>query len=111
MQPCSQPRYGLIERSKLMSGDSLRVMTLRLASTLTLVANGGRSSSDCQPSSKAMRATGSERPGAFDRAARPRPRPRAPPGPGEGEPNSPVGAGLGGTDGRRARDERAMVFT
>jgi hypothetical protein len=60
MQPCSQPRYGLIERSNEMSGESLRVMILRVASTVTVVLNGGGSSSSaCQPSSKVTRAIGS----------------------------------------------------
>jgi len=31
----------LIERSKLMSGESLRVMILRVESTATVVLNGG----------------------------------------------------------------------
>jgi len=101
----------LIERSKLMSGDSLREMTLRLASTLTLVENGGRSSRLCHPSSKAARASGSYRPDAFDCAPRPRRRSRSTIVPADGGPNSPIGAGLGGTDGRRARDKRAMAFT
>jgi len=33
MQPCSQPRYGLIERSKPMSGELLRAMIVRVEST------------------------------------------------------------------------------
>src|SRR5207253_1610692 len=41
MQPCSQPRYGLIERSKPISGESLRAMIVRVASTLSIVADGG----------------------------------------------------------------------
>src|SRR5262245_59862713 len=75
MQPCSQPREGLIERSKEMSDDSLRVMLLRVESMVTVVLNGGNSSKLCQPSSKALRASGSKRPAAFDCAPRPRRRP------------------------------------
>ena len=37
MQPCSHPRYGLIERSNEMSGESLRAMIVRVAS----IADGG----------------------------------------------------------------------
>src|SRR5437763_15044635 len=77
MQPCSQPRYGLIERSKEISGELLRVMILRVESRLTLVLNGGNSSKFCQPSSNAMRARGSYRPDALDCAPRPRRRSRA----------------------------------
>src|SRR6266436_6859487 len=72
MQPCSQPRYGLIERSNGMSGDVLRVMTLRAVSIATSVLNGGSSSIDCQPSSNATRTRGSNLPEAFVRAPRPR---------------------------------------
>src|ERR1700751_3003798 len=98
-----------MERSKLMSGDSLRVMTLRLASTLTLVENGGRASRLCPPSSDPTPPSGAYRPNAFDWAPRPRRRSRSTMVPAYGGPNSPFGAGLGGTDGRRARDERAMA--
>ena len=42
-----------------MSGELLRVMILRVASIATVVLNGGNSSSERQPSSKAMRASGS----------------------------------------------------
>jgi len=49
----------LIDRSKEMSGESLRVMILRVESMVTVVWNGGRSSKLCQPSSKAVRATDS----------------------------------------------------
>src|SRR5262249_36488710 len=55
-----------------MSGESLRVMILRVESMLTVVLNGGRSSKLCQPSAKATRASGSGRPVAFDGAPRPR---------------------------------------
>src|SRR5437867_3946847 len=40
-----------------MSGDSLRVMILRVESMVTVVLNGGNSSKLCQPSSKAIRAS------------------------------------------------------
>jgi len=49
----------LIERSNEMSGESLRAMILRVESAVTVVLNGGSSSRPCQPSSKAMRASGS----------------------------------------------------
>ena len=42
-----------------MSGDSLRVMILRVASIVTVVSNGGSSSIERQPSSNATRAIGS----------------------------------------------------
>jgi hypothetical protein len=48
-----------MERSKEISGESLRVMILRVESRVTVVLNGGSSSKLCQPSSKAMRASGS----------------------------------------------------
>jgi hypothetical protein len=48
-----------MERSKEMSGESLRVMIRRVASTVTVVLKGGKSSRLCQPSSKAIRASGS----------------------------------------------------
>src|SRR5215470_12051297 len=76
MQPCSQPRYGLIERSKEISGESLWAMILRVLSMVTVVLNGGNSSELSQPSSNAIFANGSKRPDAFDCA--PRPRRRAP---------------------------------
>src|SRR5216683_1797639 len=67
MQPCSQPRYGLIERSKPISGESLRAMIVRVASTLRTVGTrpGPLSSSPStvpQPSSKATRRSLSKRP-------------------------------------------------
>src|SRR5436190_13209626 len=60
-----------------MSGDSFRVMILRVESTDTVVANGGNSSRLCQPSSKAMRAIASYRPDTLDSVPRPRRRSRA----------------------------------
>ena len=63
---------GVIERSNPMSGESLRVMTLREVSSDTVVLKGGRSSRLCQPSSKATRASASNRPLALDCAPRPR---------------------------------------
>src|SRR3954464_2628078 len=51
MQPCSQPRYGLIDRSKPMSGDVLRLMIVFGFSTVTVVRSGGG------PSSSASRAS------------------------------------------------------
>src|SRR5215210_1720713 len=106
MQPCSQPRYGLIERSKEISGESLRVMIFRVESSVTSVLNGGSSSKLCQPSSKAMRAIGSKRPEALDTAPRPRRRSRSTNVP----PSSPADAEGATTGGRgfRAKEERAM---
>src|SRR5262249_23855210 len=73
MQPCSQPRYGLIERSNGISGEVLRVMTLRAVSIATSVLNGGSSSIDSQPSSNVTAICGSKLPEAFVSAQRPRP--------------------------------------
>jgi len=47
------------QRSKEMSGESLRVMIFRVESMVTVVWNGGSSSKLCQPSSNAVRATDS----------------------------------------------------
>src|SRR5271168_823740 len=82
-----------------MSGESLRAMILRVASTVTVVLNGGNSSKLCQPSSKATRATGSKRPEAFDTVPRPRPRSRS-----TVLPSSPAGAEGGGAGGRFKAD-------
>src|SRR5215471_9062400 len=72
MQPCSQPRYGLIERSKPISGESLRAMIVRVESTLSVVVNGaGFSSAVPQPSSNAMRFSASKRPLSLLAAPRP----------------------------------------
>src|SRR5258705_8703874 len=60
-----------------MSGESLRAITLREVSTVTVVLNGGNSSRLCQPSSKATRASASKRPLALDCAPRPRRRSRS----------------------------------
>src|SRR5258705_388880 len=60
-----------------MSGESLRAMTLREVSSVTVVLNGGKSSRLCQPSSKATRASASKRPLALDCAPRPRRRSRS----------------------------------
>ena len=73
MQPCSQPRYGLIDAEKPTSGLSLRLMITRAASGLTVVVSGAASaSSGVQPSSNASRCADSNRPEALDRAPRPR---------------------------------------
>src|SRR3954470_23447500 len=71
MQPCSQPRYGLIERSKPTSGESLCETMERARSMATSVLSSvcGRSSG-VQPSSKVSRATLSKRPCRKDRAPR-----------------------------------------
>src|ERR1700739_4373955 len=72
MQPCSQPRYGLIERAKPMSGESLRAVIVRVESTLNVVVNGAGSSSTApQPSSNATRFSASKRPLALLAAPRP----------------------------------------
>src|SRR3954447_23437108 len=73
MQPCSQPRYGLIERSKPISGESLRAMIVRVASPAALVAtrSGCASSPEPQPSSKAPRFSSSKRPLSLLAAPRP----------------------------------------
>src|SRR6201982_1998909 len=72
MQPCSQPRYGLIERSKPISGESLRAMIVRVESTVNVVVNGASSSSAVpQPSSKDTRFSASKRPLSLLAAPRP----------------------------------------
>src|SRR3954471_9414409 len=72
MQLCSQPRYGLIERSKPISGESLRAMIVRVESTVNVVVNGIGSSSDVpQPSSNATRRSASKRPLSLLAAPRP----------------------------------------
>src|SRR4051812_34152235 len=45
MQPCSQPRYELIERSKPMSGERFQAMIVLGFSTVTVVLSGGGPSS------------------------------------------------------------------
>src|SRR5436190_12781380 len=87
----------MIERSKPISGESLRVIILRVASTVTVVLNGGKSSRLCQPSSKVRRASGSYRPDAFDTAPRPRRRSASTSG-----LKSPADAGRGIDELRRA---------
>src|SRR5262245_13053742 len=70
MQPCSQPRYGLIDWSNEISGDLLREMIERAGSTV--VASGGNSSSRLpHPSSTASVRVDSNRPAGFDTAPRP----------------------------------------
>jgi hypothetical protein len=49
----------LIERSKEMSGESLRAMIVRAFSNVTSVASGGGSSRVPQPSSQGARCVGS----------------------------------------------------
>src|SRR4030042_374564 len=73
MQPCSQPRYGLIDWSKLMSGLSLLAMMLLAASTRPSVRNSRRGVAEnyeFAPStvvkwSKRVRETGSAAPAKF----------------------------------------------
>src|SRR6187401_135274 len=103
-----------MERSKPMSGESLRVMTFRAVSSATVVLNGGRSSRLCQPSSKATRASASKRPEELDCAPRPRRRSRsiatASSGKGEGTPAGSEGAVTGGCL-RACEDARLMKRT
>src|SRR5258705_9299040 len=83
-----------------MSGESLRVMTLREVSSDTVVLNGGSSSRLCQPSSNATRASASNRPLSLDCAPRPRRRSRSiatlSSGKGESAPAGSEGAVTGG---------------
>lgn len=73
MQPCSQPRYGLIEAENPTSGLSLRVMiTFAFSGETVVVSWAGASSSGVQPSSKLSRSWLSKRPLALERAPRPR---------------------------------------
>src|SRR3954464_1951333 len=72
MQPCSQPRYGLIDCSKWISGESLRLMIERARSSVTCVSGrGAGSSSRYQPSSSRVFAIDSKRPSGFEAAPRP----------------------------------------
>src|SRR5918911_1528546 len=72
MQPCSQPRYGLIERSKPISGESLRAMIVRVVSTDRIVGNRiGSASDEPQPSSNGTRFSLSKRPLSLLPAPRP----------------------------------------
>src|ERR1051325_4694124 len=71
MQPCSQPRDGLIERSNPTSGESLCETMVRARSMVTSVFNslaGG--SAAVQPSSNGSRAAVSKRPCMKERAPR-----------------------------------------
>jgi hypothetical protein len=45
MQPCSQPRYALIDRSNPMSGDWLKLIIVRGCSSVTVVRSGSGSPS------------------------------------------------------------------
>jgi hypothetical protein len=60
----------LIDRSKGTSGEVLRVITLRAASTVMVVRRAGGSSSRSQPSSTGTAACRSNRPLRFDAAPR-----------------------------------------
>jgi hypothetical protein len=62
----------LIEQSKAMSGDWLRVMIERGRSSVTSVSKRAGASPRSQPSSKSSRRRGSNRPETFDAAPRPR---------------------------------------
>src|ERR1700722_20795677 len=101
-----------MERSKPISGESLRVMTFRAVSRATVVLNGGNSSRLCQPSSKATRASASNRPLALDCAPRPRRRSRsiatASSGNGESAPAGSEGAVTGG--GVRGWEEVRVIM-
>src|SRR5579883_1699395 len=78
MQPCSHPRYGLIDWSKGTSGESFFAMMVRVLSRVTVVCTGGpeRSSPSspgtcAQPSSTARRLSASNRPAGLLMAPRP----------------------------------------
>src|ERR1700734_3046142 len=87
-----------------ISGESFLVMILRVESTVTVVLNGGKSSSPCQPSSKATRAIGSNRPDAFDAGPRPRRRSRST----ATTAGSPAGVEGSSAGGRFKADDRLM---
>src|SRR6186713_2652028 len=71
MHPCSHPRYGLIDCSKPMSGESLVLMTPFARSACTLVATLSGASSRSHPSSTASIPVRSNRPAGFDSEPRP----------------------------------------
>src|SRR4051812_37813198 len=71
MHPCSHPRYGLIDCSKPMSGESFVVRTPLARSACTLVATLSGASSCTQPSSTASIPVRSKRPAGFDSEPRP----------------------------------------
>ncbi len=71
MQPCSQPRYGLIDCVKGMSGESLREMMLRAASGRTSVAMESGTDSWNQPSSTGAWVVVANRPAGLMVAPRP----------------------------------------
>src|SRR5215813_9433607 len=75
MQPCSQPREGLIDCSKPTSGLAVVEMMLLAVSRYTSVLNGSSSPKPSQPSSNGSRCSPSKRPTRFERAPRPRRRP------------------------------------
>src|SRR6516225_9451161 len=98
-----------MERSKEISGESLRAMMVRVASTVTLVLNTGRSSRLCQPSSKATWLNASKRPEALDWAPRPRRRPAAISAcPTASGGDGALEGALGDAEVRSACDDRAM---
>src|SRR6185369_3960328 len=71
MQPCSQPRYGLIDWPKGTSGESLRAMMERARSSVTVVLNSSSTgSSPAQPSSNGERCSVSNRPCICESAPR-----------------------------------------
>src|SRR4051812_6718997 len=73
MQPCSHPRYGLIDCVNGTSGETLREMIVFARSIVTCVLSAGSSSSGgvFQPSSIDSRATCSKRPSGLMAAPRP----------------------------------------
>src|SRR4051812_50137824 len=98
-----------------MSGESLRAITLREVSSETVVLNAGSSSRLCQPSSKATRASASNRPESLDWAPRPRRRSRSMATASSGKGVAPAGSegaatggGVWGREGGRApgREQR-----
>src|SRR3954470_22353321 len=71
MHPCSHPRYGLIDCSKPMSGESFVLMTPFARSGWWLVATLSGTSSGVHPSSTASIPVRSKRPAGFDSEPRP----------------------------------------
>src|SRR6266853_1096008 len=71
MQAWLHPRYGLIDCSKGMSGESLWLMTVRARSGSSVVAMLSGSASRYQPSSTASSFCRSKRPGGLESAPLP----------------------------------------
>src|SRR3990167_2600998 len=102
MQPCSQPRYGLMDRSNGKSGEVLRVMMVLAVSIRTSVPWVG-GTSWYQPSSSATLTVGAKR--LCRLVAVPRPR-------GGGGGGAEVGGGGGPPPGARgaAKKKKKTLF-